>query len=150
MYSPNLKDYFIMSSEIWQHFTKGKKNNKCKYCSDEFTAEKSSSTGNLWRHLEIRHKEIYNGTNHAKKRAAEEEKGETSTTTTKKPKTTLTVSQMLQPGFNKTDELANDLADLFIVHNLPFSLAESPFLKKIAMKNYQTTKVSIFHYLIKI
>ena len=134
-------------SEIWEHFNKGKEKHVCRHCPDEFAVNKSGATSHLWRHIEVKHPNIYKETNKGKtesrKRGHGQEKPE-SPCSSKQVK--INIAQMLSPGFSKSksEELANDIADLLIMHNLPFTLTESPCLKRIALKNYQTNSVCFF------
>ncbi|KAI3408812.1 hypothetical protein GPALN_007413, partial [Globodera pallida] len=50
------------------------------------------------------------------------------------------IDEMLSPNFAKTkrSELTNDVTEFVTMHNLPFTISESPFLKRLVMKNYAT------------
>ena len=46
----------------------------------------------------------------------------------------------------KNLELTNDITELVLLHNLPFSLAESPLLRRLVVKNYATNKVFFLNF----
>uniref|UniRef100_A0A915DTN1 BED-type domain-containing protein n=1 Tax=Ditylenchus dipsaci TaxID=166011 RepID=A0A915DTN1_9BILA len=99
-------------STVWKYFKKSGDKAIC-VCGDEIKQSKSASTTRFTGHL-----------NSAKHKLAMEK-------------------IEARPNYSKpqSHQLTSDMTDFIVDSNLPFSIAESPFLRRLIKNNYGQAKV---------
>jgi len=95
--------------------------------------DKSGSTKLLWNHLEKKHRDVYEKTAKGKMNLVSND------VPAKKLKTSSSsIPYLFDPNTRKKkkNEVCSDITGFLVFHNLPFTLANSPFLRRIAVTNY--------------
>uniref|UniRef100_A0A915CMR9 BED-type domain-containing protein n=1 Tax=Ditylenchus dipsaci TaxID=166011 RepID=A0A915CMR9_9BILA len=120
-----------MPSDVWKHFNKSGNKAVCE-CGDEVSLGKSGTTTTCANHLKsVKHIEAMKDKNcgpSAPKKARTE-----------------SVATLFSPGYSKqrSKDLVSDVTDFIVDSNLPFSIAESPFLRRLINNNYGLAKVLV-------
>uniref|UniRef100_A0A915DDZ8 BED-type domain-containing protein n=1 Tax=Ditylenchus dipsaci TaxID=166011 RepID=A0A915DDZ8_9BILA len=98
-------------------------------CGDVLNLPKDGGTSTLSKHLIS-----------AKHKLAMDKK-DVGPSAPKKPKME-SITTLFSPGYSKqqSQELTSDVTDFIVDNNLPFSIAESPFFRRLVKKNYGQAK----------